>query len=158
MHTRNTKCCLLPRLNRLELGILLVIVVMLTGCGRNPLGRLAISGKVTLNGQPLEQGNIAFEPTNRQNGVASGTNIAAGSYSIPTEKGLPPGKYIVKIYSAIRPKTGSKNDEPGGTGNLGPAIQLIPPEYNSRSEHTVEVTSEGPNEFTFDVVNPKWKP
>ena len=157
MRTLITKQCLPPRLGRLGLGVFLVIVMAVTGCGRNPLGRLAISGKVTLNGQPLEQGNIAFEPTNRQTGVASGTNIVDGSYSIPTEKGLPPGKYIVRIYSAVRPKTGPSGDAPGGSGDIGPAVQIIPPEYNTRSEKSVEVTSKDDNEFNFDVVHPRWK-
>ena len=92
MRTLIAKQCLAPRLGRLWLGVVLVIVTAVAGCGRNPLGRLAISGKVTLNGRPLEQGTIAFEPTVRQTGVASGSNIVDGSYSIPTEKGLPPGE------------------------------------------------------------------
>ena len=144
-------------LTRLGLGACLLVVLTTGGCGRNPLGRLAVSGNVTLNGQPLEQGNIAFEPTDRQNGVASGTNIKDGTFSVPTEKGLPPGTYVVRIYSAVHPKTGPAEDAAGGTGDIGPAVQIIPPEYNTRSEQTVEVTPEGPNEFTFDVVNPRWK-
>lgn len=157
MRTLIMKQCLPPRLGRLGLGVFLVIVMAVAGCGRNPLGRLAISGKVTLNGQPLEQGTIAFEPTNRKTGVASGSNIVDGSYAIPAEKGLPPGKYIVRIYSAVRPKTGPSGDAPGGADGMGPAVQIIPPEYNTRSEKSVEVTSKGPNEFTFEVANPRWK-
>ena len=158
MRTLIAKQCLAPRLGLLWLGVFLVIVTAVAGCGRNPLGRLAISGKVTLNGRPLEQGTIAFEPTVRQTGVASGSNIVDGSYSIPTEKGLPPGKYIVRIYSAVHRKTApSGGDAPGSPDVIAPAIQIIPPEYNVRSEKSVEVTSEGPNEFNFDVTNPRWK-
>ena len=42
----------------------------------NPLGRKAISGKITLEGTPLEQGRISFEPLEkRKDGITSGAVI-----------------------------------------------------------------------------------
>ena len=47
----------------LRLGLTLLLVVVLTGCGADdPLGRRAISGVVKIDLQNLAQGNINFYP------------------------------------------------------------------------------------------------
>jgi len=81
------------------LGLAVIVGVTVFGCGsRNPLGRRAFSGRVTLAGKPLDQGTISFEPQ-QQPGFAGGAVILDGRYEVPAEKGLPPGKYLVRIYS-----------------------------------------------------------
>src|SRR5256885_12554328 len=70
----------------------LVGLGFLAGCSGNPLGRQAISGSVKVDGVPLEKGTISFQPL--ENGqTSSGAVIAGGNYSIPRDKGLPPGSY-----------------------------------------------------------------
>ena len=67
------------------------------GCGpANPLGRIAISGKVTLDGQPLDKGAIELHPI--EGGVQSGDLISGGSYSMSVQQGPTAGKYRVVIY------------------------------------------------------------
>src|SRR5690349_12411989 len=88
-------------------GVRLVMIVILLaplapGCApANPLGRVAIAGKVTLDGQPVETGTIEFAPA--AGGVGSGAKIVSGSYAIEEQKGLPPGKYLVRIYAPLLP-------------------------------------------------------
>jgi hypothetical protein len=131
------------------------ITVLIGGCGpSNPLGRKAVSGKVTLNGAPLENGNISFSPKSDK-GVSSGAVIAAGAYSIETEKGLPEGEYVVRILAAAPDTRAPDPNLPPGPRTSPPGIDLIPPEYNTRSDKAARVTAEGPNEFNFDIVTKK---
>jgi hypothetical protein len=124
------------------------------GCGAdNPLGRKAISGNVTLDGQPVAAGSIEFAPQ-QQGGVGSGAMITAGSYQIEAAKGLPPGKYLVRIFAPEDAQ--AEQAEPSVPGPTGPSqpppgVERIPPEYNAKSDKVVEVTVAGPNEFDFAI-------
>ena len=133
---------------------LIAVALVTTGCGRNPLGRLPVAGTVTLNAKTLVQGNIAFEPIDRQTGVGSGTGIVDGAFSIPVEKGLPPGTYIVRIYSTIPSKPAADDAAAGMSGEIRPGIQLIPPQYNSQSNLKIEISTANSQKLTFDVVTP----
>jgi len=126
--------------------------VIAAGCGEHdPLGRRAVSGTVVFDSKPLEQGSISFEPI--ENGVtSSGEVIQQGKYSIHKSQGLPPGKYRV-IINAIKPGTGMTLPEGKMPGDeVGtPPQELIPPEWNSKSVHTIEVTESSVNDFTHDI-------
>ena len=128
----------------------------LVGCGESdPLGRKAISGTVNLNGAPVEQGNIAFQPMDT-GATSSGAVIAAGKYAIERQKGLPKGKYRVTV-NAPKPGTGKGAGVGVMPGDpLPPPEELIPPEWNVNSEQTIEVTDKGPYVFNFDI-QPKGK-
>ena len=138
------------------LGLAVMLGVTVLGCGsRNPLGRRAVSGRVTFAGEPLDQGTISFEPQ-QQPGFAGGAVILDGRYDVPADKGLPPGKYLVRIYSTegggvTRPAAGPPGPAaPGAADGLHQA-ERIPAEFNDRSTHVVEVAADGPNQFDFDV-------
>src|SRR5690606_38899279 len=78
--------------------------VFISGCGPgNPLGRKAVSGTVTLDGAPVQQGSISFQPTHGE-GTSSGAMILGGKYSIEAVDGLADGTYLVQI-NAIDPST-----------------------------------------------------
>ncbi|MFW5693142.1 MAG: hypothetical protein ACOCWL_02905 [Thermoguttaceae bacterium] len=128
---------------------------LLSGCGGdNPLNRQAVSGNVTLDGAPLERGVIEFH-AQRERGVASGALIQNGSYSLPREKGLPEGSYLVRIYSGkehVPDMQGRDDGELPGPASELPAVELIPPRYNAFSDIVREVSAETSNEFDFDVV------
>ena len=128
-----------------------LIVVSLAGCGsNNPLGRKAVSGKVTLDGAPLDNGTIEFAPL-VAGGVPSGGLITAGSYSIPAEQGLPVGKYRVSIIDQPTPPPLPKGHMPGD--DLPPAPKpKIGADWNSKSKQTIEVKAEGPFVFDFAVT------
>jgi hypothetical protein len=135
------------------LGAMLSIAVWV-GCGAdNPLGRQAISGTVTLDGQPIAAGSIEFAPR-QHGGVGSGAMITAGSYQIAAAKGLPPGKYLVRIFAPEDAQAApAEPSVPGPTGpsQPPPGVERIPPEYNAKSDKVVEVTAAGPNEFDFAI-------
>jgi hypothetical protein len=132
--------------------------VGLAGCGSDDgLTRYPISGTVTFDGKPLANGEIQFFPTGSSGpAIAAGAMIEGGEYAIPTDEGLVVGTYKVMISSVGEGKEKAAPGEASGEGampGLGPlhAPELIPPQYNTKSELTANVTEEGPNEFNFDL-------
>ena len=129
----------------------LLAALLSTGCGTNdPLNRQAVSGTVTLDGTPLEQGVITFQPE-AQAVTSGGAAIAAGKYAIPRDQGLVEGKYKV----LIRASKSTVSLQGGAPGEPVVAPELIPEEYNSKSDKVVDVTAKGPNTFDFDIVTKK---
>jgi len=129
-------------------------VLLLAGCGpANPLGRKPLSGSITLDGKPLERGAIEFHPL-EEGGVQSGALINAGRYSIPAHQGATPGKYRVVIYDTYESPPLPPGHMPGD--DLPPTPKLkVPPEWNTKSQHTIEVNKSGPFKFNFDIVTKK---
>lgn len=133
------------------LSVALLMGIAFSGCGQqDPLGRQAISGEVTLDGKPLEQGSITFLPEGKKD-TSGGAAIAAGKYTIAREQGLAPGKYKVMI-SASKGGGAAGNEAPGMPM---PVAELIPEEYNAKSDKIVDVTEKGPNTFKFDIATKK---
>jgi hypothetical protein len=133
-----------------SMAILALSVCMWLGCGeKDPYGRQAVSGKVTLDGQAVGAGSIDFVPTG-SSPVRSGTVVVQGEYSIPQDKGLPPGEYIVQI-SVPDPEGKKASNEPGP----GPVVNLAPPDWSADSQHKITVTDGGSNEFNFDMTSAK---
>jgi hypothetical protein len=133
--------------------IILCLFWLLTAYGCGPRSdRLAISGKVSLNGAPLDLGSIRFTSVGGEKMYASGAMVKDGEYHIPQPKGLPPGTYRVEINSpdtkaplvAYRPAPGEPVAAPT-------APERIPPEYNTDSKQTVEVSAANENQFVFDI-------
>jgi hypothetical protein len=85
--------------------------------------------------------------------TSSGAVITQGKYTLPREKGLPPGKYRV-VINAVKPGTGGELAAGGMPGDEeGPAPEeLIPPEWNTESQHFIEIDSSGSTEFTHEIV------
>lgn len=134
-------------------GVLFVLGI-LPGCGGdNPLGRKALSGVVTLDGAPLDKGAIEFHPLD-ESGMQSGGLIQAGKYSIAAPQGATLGKYRVQIIDTYDTPAMPASYMPGDP--LPPAPKSkIPPEWNSKSKHEIEVKKEGPFKFDFEVATKK---
>ncbi len=139
-------------------GVVCVILsVVLSGCGpSDPLDRKAISGTVTVDGSPVELGNINFEPEGGSGvSTGSGSIVTKGKFAIEKEFGLPVGKYRVRV-NIPKPGTGGTVDPNALPGlPVAPPEEMAPPEWNTKSTQTIEVKSEGPFEFTFAVTSKK---
>jgi hypothetical protein len=124
-------------------------LIAVAGCGPAS-DRLPISGRITLDGVPLDSGSIHFTSKDSERLSASGATIRHGEFNIPQEQGLPPGTYFVEI-SSPDPSAPLVAYEIGpGQPRLPPtAPERIPPEYNAN--RTIEVTADGDNDFTFDI-------
>jgi hypothetical protein len=124
---------------------------VLSGCGPHT-DRLTVSGKVILDGVPLDSGSIRFTATDRQKFMAAGAMIKDGSFSIPRAKGLLPGTYQVEI-SAPDTKSPLTMTPVGNGRSTLVARERIPPEFNTNSTQQIEVKADGDNQFDFDIAS-----
>ncbi len=74
-----------------------LLLLPFVGCSSD--GRMAASGTVTLDGKPLETGTITFQPAPGSEGHSGGGLIQGGTFHLPADHGLTPGKYHVTIQS-----------------------------------------------------------
>jgi hypothetical protein len=126
--------------------------LIITGCGKTDLqGRKSVSGTVTLNGIPLADGQISFEPIGTQKlKTRSGGSIKKGYYSLRGEFGLVPGEYSVAL-SSMEEVSGSRTE---GTDPISTKAQyrdIIPPKFGSASEQKITVTESGKQVFDFKM-------
>ena len=128
-----------------------LLLVASSGCGPKT-DRLQISGDISLDGSPLDQGAIEFLLNEGEKLLSSGAVIKDGKFFIPREKGLPPGTYHLSISSADTegPKVLSAPRQQGG---IPVYRDRIPSKYNSDSQETIEVTPSGDNHFVFDILS-----
>ena len=125
----------------------LAVLVLVGGCGGGD--RRPLQGTVTLDGEPLASGLIQFEPF-EGDGLTSGAVIEAGRYEIPGRRGLPPGRYRVRIQAM----TEAPPPVPGGAPGevfLPPGKDLIPARYNAASELSVEIVPAGDSRQDFQL-------
>jgi hypothetical protein len=140
---------------RLSLHLTCALALAAAGCGQraDKWPREPVFGKVSLDGQPLESGEITFVPTGGE-GPASGGKITNGSYAIVRADGPVPGPHRVSIYSA-RP-TGKKiKDEADPRVLYDERVETIPDRYNALSQLTAKVKSGGGNTFDFELAGQK---
>jgi len=71
--------------------LLFLGVACLQGCSSDT-AKVVVSGTVSFDGEPVEKGQIAFEP--QGDGRMEFGVITNGHYSIPQEFGLVPGESI----------------------------------------------------------------
>ena len=119
---------------------LTLLIVNLPGCGEESDGlpREAVSGTVTLDGQPLAEGSIQMLPVNAKDGQTGGAIIKNGKYSIPRSQGLVPGTYNVTIDMPSLSGAAPDSGPPGPMQAADLPKNLIPAEYNTRSALTAE--------------------
>ncbi|TWU25288.1 hypothetical protein Pla52o_15860 [Novipirellula galeiformis] len=136
-------------------GVFALAVVTMLGCGDGGPGRVAVHGTVTLNGESLEQGTIAFIPTGETLGPTTGAQIVNGVYAVPAKKGAVIGMHQVQITSMQ--KTGQQIEagppEPPGT-MVDMIEQIVPSQYNTTSTLTVNVKPGENNNVDFALERP----
>ncbi len=141
-----------------RLFILTTLVLLCTGCGSGK--PVPISGRVTLNGKPLANAAVLFNPVaakDEQNpGPGStGTTDDDGHYTLSivgkTVKGAVIGKHKVQIVMSNTESTDTADDRPKRSK---PTVR-IPPRYHSKdSKLEFEVTSGGSDSANFDLTSP----
>lgn len=113
--------------------------------------RYALTGKVTLDGMPLDGGTISFLPPGETDALrVSGGPITNGTFSIPREKGANEGTYRVEIRS--RKPSGKKVPDPDMGGMIDVMVEAVPPRFNDKSELKEQV-GPGKTEFEFTLIS-----
>jgi len=133
--------------NRL-LAAWILAAALVGGCQNKGSDRTAVSGEVTLDGQPLATGMITVIPIR---GTPASAEIANGKFAISAGVGPSPGECTVEILSYK--KTGRKIPGIGadGTDKTDEVIQIVPDRYNVRSTLKQTLKPGSDNPFTFEL-------
>jgi hypothetical protein len=118
---------------------LLMCAVGVVGCDR-AAARYPVSGAVSWKGEPVQEGDIIFEPED-PNHLPEAGKVVNGHY----EMKVTAGRKKVRLYAS--------KEKPAVHKAMGPSERepIIPPDYNARSAITAEVTATGPNQFDFHL-------
>ena len=127
--------------------------VGLAGCSKTYEGqqRFPVSGKVSVDGKPLDIGVIAFMPKAGGEGAGrvAGAPIRDGIYSVPEENGPTAATYRIEIHWNKR--TGKKIPNPMDTEQMtDELVEGLPKKYHQDSELTAEVSADK-TQFDFDL-------
>jgi hypothetical protein len=123
---------------------LLCASILVCGCNKeNAPGLGRVSGTVTMDGSPVADAAILFEPQGGTAGTSLGQTDASGKYELfysRTHKGAVTGEHVVRINTYRE------------TDDDKPQIrkETIPTKYNSKSELKVTVTR-GSNTHNFEL-------
>lgn len=126
-----------------------VILVSAIGCSKPvEFQRVEVTGTVTLNGQPLEEGTISIYPDVKVKGPLVQAKIVGGKFSLTKKEGPATGANRVSI-KAVK-KTGRKISSDGIESDE--VLQYIPPQYNDDTTLKADVKPEPTkNEFVFEL-------
>jgi hypothetical protein len=126
-------------------GCLLVVAVLTAGCSKGPpVGQ--VTGTVTVDGTPAENGGISFIPVDRKAGTA-GAAIKDGRY---TAADVPVGK--VKVEIRVTKVVGEKKLYDTPDSKVMPITEnILPPRYNDRTTLELDVQP-GENEKNYDLT------
>lgn len=125
------------------LSALLFCTACLVGCGSSGPQLGTVTGKVTLDGAPLADATVQFQPAEGKPSYA--VTDASGNYELlfaPDQPGATLGKHTVEI-------TGNTYSE-DAQGNEVQLPQKVPGKYNQNSELTADVKA-GSNTFNFEL-------
>lgn len=144
-----------PHKNKISTALALIMCLLLfTGCGSGDgLNRKALSGKITLDGAPIPNGSISFEPL-QTGGVSGGAVYTNGEYKIEQKDGLPPGKYRVTLTGDDGSNFGVGAGKMPGDEIMPARKDFIPAGWNE-SKQEIEVQDSGKNTFDFELKSKK---
>jgi hypothetical protein len=130
--------------------------VLALGCGSK---FAAVSGKVSLNGKPLNHATVMFSPVGKAGSIEAGEGSAGktnekGEFTLKSstgKNGALVGEHHVSI-SALEAQLGDRDTRSPRGGP--PLTDKVPSRYNSKSELTFEVPSGGSKNADFDLTAP----
>jgi hypothetical protein len=128
---------------------LVLVQVAIIGCGGEP--KAEVSGTVTLDGVPVENGAIQFYPTGKT-GQSTGGGIENGVYKVDASV----GEMTVTINASKVVGKHKAYDTPDSP-ILDKVAEMIPAEYNSLSKITVNLKAGKNENVNFDIDTKKKK-
>ncbi len=134
----------------------LLLAVALTGCVESGPDRAAISGQVTIGGQPLKAGRILFTPLAPTEGPASSAAIVDGNYRLDEQQGPLVGQHRVAVEAALDLGFPLDDEQAFAAQAAGRPLppSPIPPEYGSHTQVVAEVKSGEQNKFDVPIPAP----
>jgi hypothetical protein len=132
---------------------LLAAVLSAAGCGQATVA--PVSGKVTLDGQPLAGVHVSFQPIGsrtRQDpgGGSYAISDSSGGYTLRLVEGDRPGAVVGKHRVEITARNEADDDR--DRRGKAPRLRVVVPEkFNRFSELTIEVKPGGTATANFDL-------
>ena len=122
-------------------------MLMIAGCSQSET--VAVTGTVTLDGKPVENAEVFFNP--KAGRMATGVTDATGHFSIATTKpndGAKPGDYVVTLGEYYPAGVVPPLPKDGGQ-----FPSRFPPQYGdpARSPLTVHVERGAKNDFPIEL-------
>lgn len=126
-------------------------ILLLAGC-QEGVTKVAVFGTVTFDGALVEDGEVAFEPL--AGGKMEFGIITDGEYSIPSEYGLMPGKYLVRITADRNThRQAEKTSFTMEGDSLDIYEQFLPARYNTGSRLEVEIENAAEVQKDFSLLS-----
>jgi hypothetical protein len=135
--------------------VLGLVVVLAIGCGGSKFA--PVSGKVTLDGQPLPNAEVSFQPIAAEGSIEAGVGSSAktdenGQFTLKTatgQNGAVVGKHVVRISA----KSAQVEERDERLPRGGPRLEdKVPPKYNAASELKFEVPAGGTDKADFPLT------
>jgi hypothetical protein len=122
---------------QLSVGMLLGMLALSVGCGKPDFYKC--DGVVTLDGKPIENLQITFQPDNPDTRPPLAMTDAEGKFEMTTgrEYGVKPGSYIINIEDPAAANGGKTSSEPDYVyvvGRYGPGKSDL--KYEADSHRT----------------------
>lgn len=146
---------------RLNSALILVAVSVfstgfIVGCGGgDSLERVAVSGSVTIAGEPVPNGVVRFRPVGETQGPMANTMITNGRYEIPQDQGPVAGNYEVRVQAYEDPRAAGN-----ATASSSPAVpsdklnQKLPSDHSAEDDPGPETAVPKESNRTFSVMIP----
>ena len=138
----------------MRLLFLLPLLLLPAGCSGS--GKIApVSGRVTLNGRPLPNAAVVFQPVATEGSINPGTGSGGftgsdGRYILTltgtTTRGAVVGKHKVRI-TLVPPETGTDDDRPK-------RVKQLPSHFNKATKLEYEVPAGGTSTADFPLTVP----
>jgi hypothetical protein len=146
------------RISRILGPAIAVPLVLAVGCG-SEAKYARVAGRVTLNGQPLANATVSFQPiaegsVNAPAPGSTGKTNDNGDYVLMCADGHAGaciGKHRVSI-SLVTERPGDSDARPPRGG--WPQADKVPARYNRDSKEQFVVSAEGTNKANFDLTSP----
>lgn len=129
----------------LALGMALMLM-MFAGCG-NTVGE--VTGRVLLDGRPLDGAIIKFKPKGNPEAKELMAEVNGGSFTIPSGR-MAPGDYYVMVL-AEQPGAGEMIDGvQRGVGIPAPKT-FVPKVYEKKGPLSAKISADGSNALMFQL-------
>ena len=135
--------CTSSSANRVAVGVIVLLSTCLLGCS---MDANSVSGRVTLDGEPLPDAIVQFIPEGGEGRIALGRTDNNGEYRLKSSRNITdvaPGSYLVEI-------TTSDLAEGDGDEGEGMTRELVPKRFNKQSDVIKEIKA-GANKIDFDL-------
>lgn len=148
------------RLSKSTFGLLCIGLMTAFGCQNSVDGppRAAVSGTVTVDGEPLETGTIRFVPAMQTGGPKVSAVVNNGWFDLPREFGPVVGQHRIEIEAP--PAGDIEMDDEQALERLRQAgrkarieVVRIPAVYNTKSQLAAEISATEPNDLSFDLLS-----